>query len=76
MASASVYFPIEPLMEKIGSIYKLVTVAARRALELNEGAPRLVETDPKHKPSTVALEEIPAGEVGMKSKEKRKKEEL
>ena len=76
MASASVYFPIEPLMEKIGSIYKLVTVAARRALELNEGAPRLVETDPKHKPSTVALEEIAAGKVGMKSKEKRKKEEL
>lgn len=75
MAGASVYFPIEPVLAKIGSIYKLVILAARRALELNDGAPRLVETDPKHKPSTVALEEIAAGKVFIKAKG-RKKEEL
>lgn len=68
MVSHSVYVPIEPLMEKIGSIYKLVIVAARRALELNDGAPRLVEADPKAKPSTVALAEIAAGKVSMKIK--------
>lgn len=77
MAGSSVYVPIEPLLAKIGSIYKLVTVAARRALELNEGAPRLVETDPKAKPSTVALAEIAAGKVSVKAKgEKRKAEGL
>lgn len=77
MSGGSVYYPIEPLLNKISSIYKLVIIAARRALELNEGAPRLVETDPKHKPATVALEEIAAGKVGCKVKpEKRKKEEI
>ncbi len=77
MAYASVYVPLEPLLEKIGSIYKLVIVAARRALELNDGAPKLVEIDPKHKPSTIALAEVAAGKVSMKIKgEKRKKEEI
>lgn len=76
MAGASVYVPIEPLLEKMGSIYKLVILAARRALELNEGAPRLVETDPKRKPGTIALEEIAAGKVFLKAKgDKRKKED-
>ncbi len=69
-SSSSVYVPIEPLMEKIGSIYKLVIIAARRALELNEGAPPLVEADPKAKPSTVALAEIAAGKVSVKAKRK------
>ncbi|MBI4313858.1 MAG: DNA-directed RNA polymerase subunit omega [Candidatus Omnitrophica bacterium] len=77
MVNASVYFPIEPLLERIPSIYKLVIVAARRALELNDGAPRLAETDPKFKPATVALYEIAAGKVGLKPKpEKRKREEI
>lgn len=69
-SNSSVYVPIEPLMAKIGSIYKLVIIAARRALELNDGAPRLVEADPKAKPSTVALAEIAAGKVFMKAKRK------
>ena len=77
MAGSSVYVPIEPLLEKIGSIYKLVIVAARRALELNEGAPRLVETDAKAKPSTIALAEIAAGKGSVKIRgEKRKAEGL
>ncbi len=76
MAHTSVYLPLEPLLEKIGSIYKLVIVAARRALELNDGAPRLIEIDPKRKPSTIALYEIAAGKVSMRIKgEKRKKDE-
>ena len=75
--TASVYFPIEPLLEKVGSLYKLVVLAARRALELNQGAPRLVETDGKHKPSTVALEEIAAGKVACRAPgEKRKRESI
>lgn len=76
MAGSAVYIPIEPLLKKVGSIYKLVIIAARRALELNDGAPRLVEIDPKAKASTVALAEIAAGKVSVKLREKRKKEEL
>ena len=73
--SASVYVPLEPLLAKIGSIYKLVTLAARRALELNDGAPRLIETELKHKPSTVALEEIAAGKVALRPAAERRKRE-
>ena len=57
------YTPIEKLLEKITSKYKLVTIAARRALELNDGAPRLVEAASKTKPALVALQEIAAGKI-------------
>lgn len=76
MPGTSVYVPIEPLLEKVGSVYKLVILAARRALELNQGMPRLIEADPKRKPSTVALEEIAGGKAYSKLPgEKRKKED-
>ncbi len=68
MSGSSVYVPIEPLLAKVESVYKLVILAARRALELNEGAPRLVEGDPKQKPSTTALDEIAAGKISYKVK--------
>ena len=75
MSGTSVYFPIEPLMHKVGSIYKLVVLAARRALELSEGAPPLIEADPRRKPSTIALAEIAAGKVSIRLPgEKRKKD--
>lgn len=64
--------PIEKLLEKVGSTYKLVILAARRALELNDGAPRLVETDPKKKPLVVALEEIVQGKVTFRPKKQGK----
>ena len=55
--------PIEKLLEKITSKYKLVTIAARRALELNDGATRLVDVPSKTKPALVALQEIIAGKI-------------
>lgn len=61
---------VENLLDKTGnSIYKLVILASKRALELNEGSPKLVETESK-KISTVALEEIREGKIGMKEKKK------
>lgn len=61
---------IEDLLDKTdNSIYKLVILASKRALELNEGSPRLVETDNK-KISSVALEEIKEGKIVMKEKKK------
>jgi DNA-directed RNA polymerase subunit omega len=59
----------EDVLDKTNSIYKLVILASKRALELNEGSPKLVETDSK-RISTIALEEIKAGKIVMKEKKK------
>ena len=73
--------PIDELIKKSGSVYKLVVVASRRAKELAEGAPKLVETDLK-KVASIALEEIhqgkvlcktPGGEAGAEPKKGRAK---
>ena len=60
-----VYLPLEGMLDKcFGSVYKLVTLASRRALEIAEGQPRLVLDLPASmKPSTVALYEITQGKV-------------
>lgn len=49
-----------------GSIYKLVNLAAKRALEIAEGQPKLVDVNAAFKPSTVALYEISANKVQAK----------
>lgn len=65
------YIPTEQLLDKSdGSIYRLVNLAARRALELAEGAPKLIKTS-NTKATTIALEEIAAGVVRT-NKEKKK----
>ncbi len=54
----------EKLLDKsMGSIYKLVILASKRALEIAEGQPKLVADDASVKPSTVALHEIAAGKI-------------
>jgi DNA-directed RNA polymerase omega subunit len=54
----------EKLLDKsMGSIYKLVILASKRALEIAEGQPKLVADDASIKPSTVALHEIAAGKI-------------
>ena len=67
------YVPLEKLFEKTGSMYKLVILAARRALELNDGAPSLMGVDSKKKAPLVALEEIVAGKIAIKPKKLEKK---
>lgn len=58
------YVALEKLLDKSNdSIYKLVILASKRALEIAEGQPKLVEADASVKPSTVALEEIASGKV-------------
>jgi len=49
--------PLEALREKVDSRYSLVVIAAKRARQLLEGAPRLVDID-STKPVTVALQEL------------------
>ena len=54
------------LSKSEGSIYKLVNLAAKRALEIAEGQPKLVEASAAVKPSTVALNEIAGNKVHAK----------
>ena len=54
--------PIEELLKRCGSIYKLVILAAKRAKEVAEGSPPLVETH-QRKVTSIALEEILQGKV-------------
>ena len=62
------HVPIEDVMKQCSSIYKLVVIAAKRAKELSQGAPKLVETDLK-KITSVALEEIRQGKVVIQPEE-------
>jgi DNA-directed RNA polymerase subunit omega len=59
---------IEDLLKRCGSIYRLVLLAAKRAKEVAEGAPPLVET-PYRKATSIALEEILQGKVLYKTEE-------
>lgn len=61
------YVPLEDVLDKSEkSIYKLVILASRRALEIADGQPKLVVADASVKPSTVALYEIAQGKVHYK----------
>ena len=56
--------PLEKMLDKTNnSIYKLVIVASKRALEIAEGQPKMVVAEASVKPSTVALMEIAAGKL-------------
>ena len=61
--------PIDKLINKTQSAYKLVIMAAIRTIELAEGATPLVETKPGTNSLNTALEEILAGKVTYKVKE-------
>jgi len=54
--------PIEVLLEKVDSRYTLVVAAAKRARQLNEGAPKLVNAE-SDKPVSIALEELAADKI-------------
>ena len=58
------YQPIERLLPQAGgSVYKLVRMAANRAMEIAEGKPKLIKNPSSEKETTVALEEILQGKV-------------
>lgn len=57
---------IDILKEKINSKYTLVTISARRARELQDGAKPLVEQPKSHTFVGIALEEIAAGKLYVK----------
>lgn len=53
---------LEVLLTKVENKFELVTLVAKRARQLNNGAPKLVHTD-STKPVTIALEEIAADAI-------------
>ncbi|RJO65449.1 MAG: DNA-directed RNA polymerase subunit omega [Candidatus Omnitrophota bacterium] len=58
---------LEKLLENSkGSVYKLVVLASKRALEIAEGQPRLIEGSASVKPSILALQEMAEGKVKYK----------
>lgn len=63
------YIAREKVLKNGESIYKITLLAAKRAVELNNGAKKLVETD-SVKFSTIALEEIAQGKIKYKVIEK------
>ena len=69
------YVPIENLLPKSGgSVYRLVRMAAHRALELSEGKPTLVEKPSSDKLTSIALEEILKGKVVLRAGTKQDKD--
>ena len=64
------YQPLEELLPKsAGSVYKLVRIASKRALEISETGAKLISASSNAKLTTVALDEIRAGKVVEKSME-------
>lgn len=62
------YPSIDELKKQIDSKYSLVSLAAKRARKLQEGAPEKLENYVSHKPVGKALEEIA---LGVLTKEKQ-----
>lgn len=67
------FVALEKLLDKTNnSIFELVIIASKRALELAEGQPKLTENvTSSDKPTTIALQEIQEGKVAVKSAEKK-----
>lgn len=63
---------IDDLAEKVGSKYGLVIMAAKRARQLVDHVPALVESK-SNKPVSIAMEEIAQGLVTIAGKDDLKK---
>ncbi len=57
--------PVEDLMKKTASIFKLVNLAARRTSQLNQGRKPKLEIMKNEKTSSIALREIALGKINF-----------
>ncbi|MCP4649505.1 MAG: DNA-directed RNA polymerase subunit omega [PVC group bacterium] len=55
--------PVEDLIEKTGSLFKLVVLASQRTVELNDGSDPRIENTKNKKTAAIALHEIAEGKV-------------
>ncbi len=62
---------IQKLLDKVGSLYKLVNLTSLRAVELSDGAANLSGDKSEAKTINAALKEIILGRIGYKVKEKK-----
>ena len=62
---------IEKVLNKVGSLYKLVVLTSLRAVELSDGAANLTGDKPDPKTINTALKEIAEGRIEYKVKEKK-----
>lgn len=60
---------IDKLLDKTNSIYKLVIIASRRAIELADGGQKLVEAPADFKPGSIAMKEIMEDKIAYKIRE-------
>jgi len=66
-------FPLEKLLDVTDkSLFKLVILVSKRAIEIAEGSPKLCDVSPSVKPASVALQEIVEGKLGCKISKKKK----
>ena len=66
------YQPLERLLPRArGSIYRLVLLASKRATELAEGMPKLIERPATIKTTTLALDEVLEARVVLKGCEEQ-----
>ncbi|HQE25470.1 MAG TPA: DNA-directed RNA polymerase subunit omega [Candidatus Atribacteria bacterium] len=56
---------IDELVARVGNVYILANVIAKRIRQLNDGAVPLVELKEAHSPLFVALEELSAGKISF-----------
>lgn len=61
---------IDELVKKVGSKYSLVVAASRRARQLRDGEPSLLEEPKSQKFVGIALEEIDQGYIQLISEQK------
>ncbi len=61
------YIPVKELLNNCDSVYKLVALASKRALELSDGAKKLIDSN-LEKPQLIAIEEIKVGKIKYKKK--------
>ncbi len=66
---------IDKLIDKVGSLYKLVVLVSRRAIEIGDGAAKLTDAPNDMKPGNVAIREILEDKITYKLKDKEKEKE-
>ena len=64
-----IHVPIEDLLGRTNSLYKLVILATKRSVELNDGSKPKVDIGKDKKLSTIALKEIAEGKIKFQESE-------
>lgn len=72
---SGVFYSEELIPKAGGNVFRLVRMAAVRALELSMGKPSLIENALTDKVATIALEEIAQGKITYVPKKKSSKNE-